>query len=132
MCRDILTLRTSDANEGVSATIAAILETTQLNLDFWDNQSPMIFQLRPTTIPRSSSFVFVCLAIFIYNIIPRPAPGTKFLVSLQAQVIIGVSKKNGRSGKNLSFTYVAETSPRQLQFSWSFRIMLKCYLLSTN
>ena len=49
--------------------------------------------------------------------IPRPAPGTKFLVSLQAQVIIGVSKKNGRSGKNLSFTYVAETSPRQLQFS---------------
>jgi hypothetical protein len=66
VCRDSLTLRISDANEGVSATIAAILETTQLNLDFWDNQSPMIFQLRPTTIPRSSPFVFVCLAI-LYN-----------------------------------------------------------------
>ena len=58
---------------------------------------------------------FSTINIYIY--IPRPAPGTKFLVSLQAQVIIGVSKKNGRSGKNLSFTYVAETSPRQLQFS---------------
>ena len=72
MCRDSLTLCISDANEGGSAIIAATLETTfeflQENSDFWDNQSLIIFRLRPTKIPDSLSLslflYFPCLAMF--------------------------------------------------------------------